>query len=73
MDDIAAILERLSPGMWLRLDSTAFTRFFGRSSTAFEAAGAFASKHRCVARIKDEGSETSAEFTRPYATPRTKN
>jgi hypothetical protein len=62
-NDLAAVTERLRPGMRLRLDSATFTRFFGHGPSALEVAATFAKRHECTCFVEVKQGEQSAEFT----------
>ena len=67
-DDLAAILDRLGPNMWLVLDEVALERIFGKTGlAAVQAAAHAAEQHDCLFIPDQEGH--SGRFGRAYFEP----
>jgi hypothetical protein len=67
-DDLAGILGRLGPNMWLVLDAVALERIFGKTGlAAVQAAAHAAEQHDCLFIPDQEGH--SGRFGRAYFEP----
>lgn len=56
LNDLREITDRMTPGMWLKLDRAAFLRYFGYG------------EDDCIVLVEQNGDEWTAEIMRSEAT-----